>query len=110
MSEAKSFKQAMRGPYRRYWLEAARAELDSMKAKGVYEIVKLAPGERVRQIRGKWVLKVKKKADGTIEKFKARYVALGNTQRAGIDYRKTTAPVLNAVSLRTILVVATEMN
>ena len=108
--EAKSFKQAMRGPYRRYWLEAARAELDSMKTKGVYEIVKLAPGERVRQIRGKWVLKVKKKADGTIEKFKARYVALGNTQRAGIDYRKTTAPVLNAVSLRTILAVATEMN
>ena len=95
----KSFKAAMRGPHRRYWMQAARTELENMRLKGVYEVIRLAPGERVRLIRGKWVLKVKQKDDDTIEKFRARYVALGNTQRAGIDYRKTTAPVLNAVSL-----------
>ena len=100
----------MRGPYRRYWIEAARLELDNMQAKGVYELVRLKPGERIRPIRGKWVLKVKKTEDGTVDKFRARYVALGNTQRAGIDYRKTTAPVLNAVSLRCLLAVATEMD
>ena len=106
----KNFKAAMRGPYRRYWIEAARLELDNMQIKGVFELVKLAPGERIRPIRGKWVLKVKKNEDGTIDKFRARYCALGNTQRAGIDYRKTTAPVLNAVSLRCILAIATELN
>ena len=106
----KSFKQAMRGPYRRYWLEAARTELDNMRAKGVYELVRLEPGERIRPIRGKWVLKVKKNEDGSIDKFRARYVALGNTQRPGLDYRKTTAPVLNAVSLRCMLAIATEMD
>ena len=106
----KSFKAAMRGPYRRYWADAAKTELQNMRIKGVYELVKLQPGERIRPIRGKWVLKVKKKEDGTIDKFRARYVALGNTQRAGIDYRKTTAPVLNAVSLRCIFAVATELD
>ena len=105
-----SFKLAMRGPYRKYWLEAARLELDNMKLKGVYELVRLAPGEKIRPIRGKWVLKVKKKENGTVEKFRARYVALGNTQRAGLDYRKTTAPVLNAVSLRCLFAVATEFD
>ena len=106
----KTFKHAMRGPYRKYWIEAAQLELRNMQLKGVYELVKLGEGERIRPIRGKWVLTIKKNEDGTIDKFRARYVALGNTQRAGIDYRKTTAPVLNAVSLRCILAVATEKN
>ena len=105
----KSFKLAMKGPYRRYWIET-RTELQNMRAKGVYELVRLQPGERIRPIRGKWVLKVKKNEDGSINKFRARYVALGNTQRPGIDYRRTTAPVLNAVSLRCMLAIATELD
>ena len=105
----KTFKQAMRGPYRRYWQEAAKLELSNMRLKGVFELVKLKPGERIRPIRGKWVLKVKQKEDGTIEKFRARYCALGNTQRKGVDYKKTTAPVLNAVSMRLELAVALEL-
>ena len=56
------------------------------------------------------MLKVQQNEDGTVSKFRARYVTLGNTQRAGVDFRKTTAPVLNAVSLRLILALTTEKN
>ena len=91
-------------------MEAAKLELQNMRMKGVYELVRLKRGERIRPIRGKWVLKVKRNEDGTVEKFRTRYVTLDNTQRAGVDFLKTTAPVLNAVSLTLILAVTTQKN
>jgi hypothetical protein len=36
-----------------------------------------------------WVFKVKRKADGTLDKYKARLVAKGYKQRYGIDYEDT---------------------
>ena len=43
-------------------------------------------------IPGKWVDKVKNKADGSLEKLKARYVANGFEQIKGTDFSKRFAP------------------
>jgi len=40
----------------------------------------------------KWIFKTKFKYDESIERYKARLVALGNHQYAGIDYHKTFNP------------------
>ncbi|KAJ3481936.1 hypothetical protein NLJ89_g12173 [Agrocybe chaxingu] len=54
----------------------------------------------------KWVLRVKKNADGEIEKRKARLVARGFTQIYGLDYYETYAPVARLASFRLILALA----
>src|SRR5207253_672434 len=54
----------------------------------------------------KWVFKRKLRADNTIDKYRARWVARGFTQRYGQDYDDTYAPVLAYSSMRLILAMA----
>ncbi|CAI7845726.1 unnamed protein product [Closterium sp. NIES-53] len=55
---------------------------------------------------GKWVFHVKTKADGTIDKFKARWVVRGFDQEHERDFTETFAPVSRHTSLRILLAVA----
>ena len=54
-------------------------------------------------IPGKWVHKVKTKANGSIEKYKARYVAKRLKRIEGSDYSETFAPTSKQESFRLIL-------
>ena len=57
----------------------------------------------------KWIYKIKHAADGSIEKQKERFVARGFSQKEGIDYKETYAPVLRYTSIRSILALAAVM-
>ncbi|KAF8750124.1 Encoded by [Rhizoctonia solani] len=49
-------------------------------------------------------------ADGAIEQFKVRYVVLGNLQREGIDYGKTSSLTACPETLKIMVAVGTERN
>ena len=75
-------------------------EYQSIIKNDVWEIVPRPKSKDV--VSSKWLYKIKHAADGTIEKYKARFVACGFSQKEGIDYEETFAPVARYTSLRTI--------
>lgn len=51
----------------------------------------------------KWVYKIKKKADSSIDRYKARLVANGFRQCYGIDYEDTFNPIVKIATVRLVL-------
>jgi Reverse transcriptase (RNA-dependent DNA polymerase) len=101
--EPVSLDQALQQPDSAEWRKAADEELTSLRAHGVYELVKKPHG--VQPLENKWVLKRKCGKDGSVERYKARLVAKGFRQREGIDYNEVFAPAARRVMLRVLLAI-----
>ena len=103
--EPGSYKQAMGGDQAPEWTEAVKEELAAIEENQVWNLAGLPPGRRA--IGARWVFKLKRNEAGEIVRFKARLVAQGFTQREGVDYEDTFAPVANFTTIRTLLALAT---
>lgn len=98
-----SYTQAMdqSNPHRDGWLLAMRDEMESLHAHGTWQLVKLPLG--VVPIKNRWCFSFKHGDNGVVVRQKARVVAKGFLQRAGLDYDLTFAPVTSKSTLRTLL-------
>lgn len=86
------------------WKEAMTKEYQSIMKSNVWEIVPRPKGKFV--VSSEWIFKIKHAADGSIEKYKARFVARGFSQKEGIDYEETFASVARYTSIRVVLAIA----
>jgi hypothetical protein len=86
------------------WQAAMQLEYDALISNGTWTLCPRPPHQNV--IRNKWVYRIKKRADGSVERFKARVVAKGFEQQSGIDYTETFSPIIKASTIRVILVLA----
>ena len=60
-------------------------------------------------VSSKWIFKTKHSVDGSIEKCKEIFVAQGFSQKEGIDYEETFAPIARYTSIRIVLALASNM-
>ncbi|CAI7874154.1 unnamed protein product [Closterium sp. NIES-53] len=104
--EPATVQQALGGKYKEKWREAMDRELKALKERNTWKVVPISMARNKTILTGKWVFRVKTKADGTIDKFKARWVVCGFDQEHGRDFTETFAPVSQHTSLRILLAVA----
>ena len=83
------------------WREAMNKEFDALLANGTWTLVPKTPHANL--VGCKWVYKIKRKADGGIERFKARLVTKGFHQHEGVDFGETFSPVVKPTTIRMVL-------
>ena len=107
-AEPQTFKEAITSSEGPLWKEAIDSEIQSILQNHTWELVDLPSG--CKPLGSKWIFKRKMKADGTIEKYKARLVIKGYSQREGLDYFDTYSPVSRITSIRMVLAIAALRN
>ena len=99
-----TLKEALGSAERQLWKQAMQEELDSLAENGTWDLVDLPSDKKI--VGNRWVLKVKRKPNGDVDRYKARLVAKGYTQEEGVDFHQTYAPVARFETVRALLNVA----
>ncbi|KAK0603909.1 hypothetical protein LWI29_010028 [Acer saccharum] len=94
--------QALKDPQ---WRQAMSEECNALIKNGTWELVRSTPSINV--IGCKWIFRIKRNSDGTVDRYKARLVAKGFNQRPGVDYFETFSPVIKPTTVRLVLSIAT---
>lgn len=59
----------------------------------------------LRAVGCKWVFKLEKNPDGSASRYKARFVAKGFHQQAGLDFSETSCHVAKPTTIRIVLTI-----
>lgn len=105
-TEPVSAKEALLSPEKEHWMAAMQDEMNSINSNDVYDLVKLPEGRKASNSR--WVFKKKMTSDGSVDRYKARLVAQGFSQKFGKDYDETFCPVVRFESIRTVIALAVQ--
>lgn len=101
-----SYEQAMQSDDADEWSKSIDEELAAIAKNNVWDVVSLPPGKHT--IGSRWVFRVKRHPNGTIERYKTRLCAKGFAQEYGIDYTETFSPTTRFDSIRLILSIAAQ--
>lgn len=102
------YEKAISDPQSSQWQQVMKAEYDDQMKRGTFEITAL-PYD-IRAIGGKWVYKLKENSDGSIARYKARWVAQKYRQIEDRDFDETYVLVVRSDTSRILLFIASSLN
>lgn len=103
--EPRTYKEAMLRSDWSSWKSAMDAEVSSLRKNQTWRLKRRSNiGGKV--LHGKWVFRIKRNPDGSINKYKARWVVKGFEQEQGSDYNDTFAAVVKPMSYKVLFALA----
>ena len=106
VQEPHTVEEALCTPEKAHWVKAMEKEMKSLQENRVWDLVELPRSRKL--VGSKWDFKVKSDEDGNVERYKARLVAQGFTQKFGADYDETFCPVVRLESIRTLIALSVQ--
>jgi len=94
----KTFLSALADPN---WRAAMEEEHSALLQNHTWDLVPRPP--RANVVTGKWIFKHKFQSDGSLERYKARWVLRGFTQWPGVDFDETFSPMVKLATIHTML-------
>lgn len=103
-----SAREALSGINKEEWEKSMSEEIENLARNQAWDIVKLPKGKST--VKSKWIFKTKYDEDGQLVRRKSRLVALGYSQKPGLDYDQTYAPVVQKKTMRLLFAISAEKN
>jgi hypothetical protein len=97
-----TYRSALKDPN---WHNAMLDEFNALMRNDTWSLVARPAGVNV--VTGKWIFRHKFNPDGSLARYKARWVVRGFTQQQGVDYDETFSPVVKPATIRLVLSIAT---
>lgn len=98
-----SLKDALKSDEADVWQEAMKVEYKALIANGTWVLVDCSKDQHI--LSGKWAFKRKRDINGSIKKYKARWVGRGFQQREGVDYFETYASVVKSATNKALFAI-----
>ena len=106
--ELETYQEAILHENKNEWVKAMLEEMRSLLENHTYDLVKL-PKEK-KALKNKWVYKLKTENNSSQQRYKARLVVKGFSQKKGIDFEEIFSPVVKMSSIRVVLGLAARLN
>ena len=102
-----TYSQAINSRYAPRWIQSMNKEIEDLAKHGTWELIERRNVPKSHRItKSKWVYKIKMNKDGSIERFKSRFVVCGYSQIEGVDYTHSFSATMRATSFRLLLALA----
>ncbi|KAJ4715914.1 Retrovirus-related Pol polyprotein from transposon TNT 1-94 [Melia azedarach] len=101
VKEPETFEEAVQ---HKEWRNTMEEEILALKQNETWDLV--PKSQEIKPISCKWVYKIKRRPDGSVERYKARLVARGFSQQYGLDYDETFSPVAKITTVRVLIALA----
>ena len=105
-----TIREALCSPYSAEFRKAMDVEIETLEKMDTWEVIprsELPAGSRV--IPGTWAFRIKRRPDGSLKKFKARFCCQGQRMIQGVDFQDSYSPVVGWPTVRSVLVMAASL-